>query len=93
MEMKTTELISHLQSLVDEYGDCNVKIEIANNLNFIGELHDVFDLYNFPIDGEIEGTNVISVWRTDDKGGDTNEPTTPIVPINPSDLESTRVLQ
>lgn len=53
--MLKSELIKHLQSNLDDYGDGEIQVEVLSDLNFSGKVYEITDVtnavgYNFEAD-------------------------------------------
>lgn len=44
--MLKSELIKHLQSNLDSYGDGEIQVEVLSNLNFPGKTYEINDVTN-----------------------------------------------
>ncbi len=44
--MKKSELIKHLQSNLDKYGDGEIQVEIVTNLSESGKVYEITDVTN-----------------------------------------------
>lgn len=70
--MLKSELIEHLQSNLDKYGDGEIQVEVLTDLNFSGKVYEITDVTN-AVGYEFEADYITCWMESDDEDDKTIE--------------------
>lgn len=70
--MLKSQLIKHLQSNLNEYGDGEIQVEVVSDLNFSGKVYEIIDVTN-AVGFNLEADYITCWMESDDEDDKTNE--------------------